>query len=502
MSRSLTPRSAAVGLAAVGLALTGCSAAVPADAAPDADAIVDIQVGLEPTSLDISTTSGAALEMLLMPNVYQGLVDSDGEGGYVPSLASDWSVSDDGLTYAFDIRDDVVFHDGSGMTVDDVVWSLSRASGEDSVNPDAGQLSDVETVTAIDDDTVEVELSSRNSGFLGALTSNAGMILSEDSDADLALETNGTGPYTVTQWNKGSTVTLTRFDDYWGEKPENGGAVVHFISDATTAANALLAGEVDVLTTTTAETTPLFDDESQYTLTEGDSRSWMTLGINHAVEGLDDVRVRRAIRMAIDKDGLIETLGGQATRVGSMATPSDPWYEDLTDIDAYDPAAARDLLAEADAEDLELGFRVSNTYDTRISEYVAAQLGEVGIDVEIEQLEFSTWLEQVFNNHDYDLSMVLHVAPALTGNYSNPDYYWNYDDADAQRLVAESIATTDADEAVELTRELARHISEQAVSDWLYSPTTVVAARTGITGMPLNGLANRMPIASVAVAAQ
>ena len=500
-------------IAITGLLLAGCASAAdgPGPAAgsspsaggeADTEASVHIQVGLEPTSMDVSTVSGAALEMLLIPNVYEGLVDSDGEGGFEPALASEWTMSEDGRVYDFTIRDDVSFHSGEPLTVDDVVWSFERAIADDSTNPDAGLMADVESVVVDGDDGVTITLAKPDSEFLEALTSNAGIVFEEGSTVDLANQTNGTGPYTLAQWNQGSTASLARFDGYWGEPARNAEAVFHFMTDATTAATALQAGEIDILTSSTAETTPLFEGDDGFTITEGDSRSWMTLGINHAAEPLDDVRVRQALRQAIDKDGLIQVLGGQAVRIGSMAGPSDPWYEDLTDIDAYDPENARELLAEAGAENLELTMRVSNTYDSRISEYIAAQLGEVGVTVNIEQLEFSTWLEDVFQGKDYELSMVLHVAPALAKNYSNAEYYWNYDDATAQQLAADAKVATSADERNALLADLARHISEQAASDWLYSPVAKVVARAGVSGFPVDGLANRMPVSGIEIAAQ
>lgn len=494
-------------LAVTGLVLAGCAGTAAGSnssvsgAETDTDASVHIQVGLEPTSMDVSTTSGAALEMLLIPNVYEGLVDKDGEGGFEPALASEWTISDDGTVYDFTIREGVTFHSGQPMTVDDVVWSFERVIADDSTNPDAGLMTGVASVAAEGDDGVTITLDKPDSDFLEALTSNAGIVFEQDSTVDLANQTNGTGPYTLAQWNQGSTASLARFDGYWGEPARNAEAVFHFMTDATAAATALQAGEIDILTSSTAETTPLFEGDDDFTITEGDSRSWMTLGFNHAAPPLNDVRVRQALRQAIDKDGLIQVLGGQAIRVGSMAGPADPWYEDLTDIDAYNPEGARELLAEAGAEDLELTLRVPNTYDSRISEYIAAQLGEVGVTVNIEQLEFSTWLEDVFQGKNYELSMVLHVAPALAKNYSNASYYWNYDDATAQQLAADAKVATSLDERNALLGDLARHISEQAASDWLYSPVTKVVARAGVTGFPVDGLANRMPVSGIEVAA-
>lgn len=470
-------------------------------AAYDPDATVDIQVGLEPTSLDVSTTSGAALEQILIPNVYEGLVDRTAEGEYEPALAEDWEVSDDGLTYTFTLRE-ATFHNGSAVEASDVVWSLNTARAEDSVNPDASRLARVAEVTAVDESSVAVVLSERDINFLDALTTNAGVILDEQADTDLASASNGTGPYTVAQWNQGSTLTLERYDDYWGETAHNAEVVFHFIDDASTAANALSAGEIDIFTTSSADTTPLFEEDDGFTITEGDSTSWMTLGFNASTAPFDDVNVRRAVRMAIDKEGMIEILGGQAIEVGGMSVPSDPWYEDLTDIDAYDPEAARELLDGAGIDTLQVTFRVANTYDTRIGEYIVAQLAEVGIEVTIETMEFSTWLEDVFQGGDYQMTMVLHVDPWMVNNYGNADYYWHYDDATAQELVVEARQSQTMEERDEVMQELVRYVSEQAASDWLYSPTTVVVASADVTGYPVDRIANRLPVSSIEVAAQ
>ncbi|MGO3148226.1 MAG: ABC transporter substrate-binding protein, partial [Leucobacter sp.] len=128
-----------------GLLLAGCtstssSAAEGADGNVDPTAVVDIQVGLEPTSLDVRTTSGAGLVQLMRGNVYEGLVGISEDLEILPALASEWEISEDGLTYTFTVREGVKFHDGTLMSIDDVVRSLESASAEDSLNPDAKRM--------------------------------------------------------------------------------------------------------------------------------------------------------------------------------------------------------------------------------------------------------------------------------------------------------------------------------------------------------------------------
>lgn len=492
-----------IAIALTGFLLAGCASASdsvpgadPAEAV-DTDATIDVQVGLEPTSLDITTTSGASLQQLLIGNVYEGLVAKDAAGEIVPGLASAWSVSDDGLRYSFDLRQ-AQFHDGSELTVDDVVASLDAARAPESLNPDAKRMASVSTVTAIDADTVEVTLASRDIGFLDTLSiTSAGMIVNDGESADLANTTNGTGPYGVSQWNKGSTITLERADGYWGDAPQNQSVVFHYITDATTAMSALAAGEVDILTNATAETVAYFDGKDDVTVTAGESTSWMTLGMNSASGALADATVRQAINRGIDKAGLIQALGGNAIEVGSMIVPSDPWFSDLTGVNSYDPDAARELLSDIDPATLTFTLTVANNYDTKISEYVAAQLAEIGITVTINTVEFSSWLDSVYKKKEYDLTLVLHVDPSTLSYYGNPAYYWNYDNAEAQQLAAQAKEAASFDERDENLAALAELVAADAASGWLYSPQTMVVASTAVSGYPVDRIANRFPVSGI-----
>ena len=111
---------------------------------------------------------------------------------------------------------------------------------------------------------------------------------------------------------------------------------------------------------------------------------------------------------------------------------------------------------------MELSFVAPNIYPTYAFDYVVSQLADVGITVNLETVEFPTWIDQVFVNHDYDLTVVLHVEPCDIGNYANPEYYWLYDSPEVQELLAQAKASPDPDEFVELRRQAARLIAEEA----------------------------------------
>ena len=483
------------GAIALVIALTACGSNSPSttSSAPNSvanansDATVNVGFTLEPTGLDIFTTSGAALRQLELGNVYEGLVRRTHTGELEPLLAEKWTIADDGLRYDFDLRKNVTYSDGQKMTAADVVAALAVGCGEacgapkDAASP---RMTAVKSIKAEGDNSVVIELKQRDWRLLDTLSTDIGLIKPSKHSVDLAKETNATGPYAVTNWQQGSSITLTRRDDYWGTKPKNKTVVFRYFKDAAAAANALSSGEIDMHAAPSPETVSRFSKDANFTVTEGSSASWMTLGFNNADPNLKDKRVRSALRKAIDKDGLIKTLGISAERVGSMSVPDDKWYVDNTKIDAYDPEKARAELKAAGKENLKLTLEVANTYDTRISEYIAAQLREVGVTVEIKQMEFANWLDKVYTKKDYQMTMVLHVDPWTLTYYANPEYYWNYNNAEVQKVYADAMTAETPEKGYEGLKKLSTMVSEDAASDWLYAPKTTTVASKKVAGYP------------------
>lgn len=482
-------RWAAVLAVTLALAACGSSGASNDSGQVDPDSTVHIGFTLEPTGLDITTTSGAALRQLELGNVYEGLVRRNHDGTLEPLLAKEWTISDDKLTYTFSLQEGVTFSNGDAMTAQHVVDSLARFCGEacgGSKETANQRLAAVKSITAEGDNTVVITLTRSDWRLIDTLSTDIGLVVPTDGKVDLANTTNGTGPYEVTNWSQGSSITLTRRDDYWGTKPKNKTVVYHYYTDASAAANALSSGEIDLHTTPSAEARTRFANDDNFTVVEGNSGSWMTLGFNNKAAPLDDARVRRALRMGIDKQGLIEVLGIAAEQVGSMSVPDDKWYTDLTGVDPYNPEEARKLLAEAGQPNLSLTLEVANTYDSKISEYIAAQLKEIGVEVTIAPMEFATWLDKVYSKKDYEMTIVLHVDPWTLTYYGNPAYYWNYDSAAAQKLYTDAMAAPEVEQGHDLLKQLSELVAKDAASDWLYAPKAVVIANTKVTGFPAN----------------
>ncbi|MCR2813515.1 ABC transporter substrate-binding protein [Microbacterium sp. zg.Y1090] len=497
MLRRSTTLAAAV-LMAGALALTACSAspspAPSTSAAADPDASVAVRLVAEPGNLDIRETAGAALDQLLIDNVYQGLVSRTPEQDIVPALASDYEVSPDGLTYTFTLREGVVFHDGQPLTPQDVVWSLTQVRDTPSYR-DSDRLAGV-TGIAVDGQDIVLTLAEPDSSLLWNLTGRAGLILKEGDTIDRKTAANGTGPFTLSSWKQGDSVTLQRFEQYWGDPAGAAEVVFAYIPENQAALNAALAGEVDVVTGFDANLAEQIEANGDFTVEVGASTDKGTLAMNASEGPLADVQVRQAIRQAIDHDAIVEAIGAGQTQYGPIPE-LDPGYEDLSDVAPFDPDAARELLEEAGADDLELTLTIPSFYGTTVSQILVSNLHDVGVTLKVDAVEFSSWLNDVYINKDFDLSFVLHTEARDFENWANPDYYFGYDNAEVQELFAQSLAATDEAEAAELLAEAARIVSEDHVADWLYNGASVVAVGASISGMPTVNVNERLNLAEL-----
>lgn len=496
-----TALAAASLLAAGLLVLTACSggggvAAPTSPGEPDPDASVAVRLVLEPGNLDIRETAGSALDQILVDNIYQGLVARTPEQDIVPALATDWTVSPDGLTYTFTLREGVTFHDGQELTPQDVVWSLTTRRDTPAWR-DAARLANVTSITAEGQD-ITLTLTEPDSSLLWNLTGRAGIVLKEGDTVDYKTKANGTGPFVLTEWRQGDSITFERNDAYWGDASGAAEVVFEYIPDNQAALNAALAGEVDVLTGFDANLKEQVEQSGDFALVLGKSTDKGTLAFNQTSGPLADKRVRQAIRQAIDHDAIIEALASGQTQYGPIPE-LDPGYEDLSDVAPYDPEAAKKLLKEAGyEEDLELTLTIPSFYSTTIPQILVSDLDEVGITLDVDSVDFTTWLTDVYTNHDYDLSFVLHTEARDFENWANPDYYFTYDNPEVQDLYAQSLAATDEAEAADLLKQAARIVSEDAAADWLYNGASVVAVGTNIAGMPSINVNERLNVAEIA----
>ena len=448
---------------------------------------ITVAMQLEPPHLDPTSAAAQAIDSVVYINIFEGLTRFMDDGSIVPALAKSWEISDDGLTYTFNLQDGVTFHDGTAMDAEDVKFSLDRARAEDSANAQKALFGSISSVDVVDPMTVRVTLSEQNGNFLFNMAWGDAVIVAPESIDDIKTNPVGTGPYTFSNWVQGDRIELSASDNYWGASPTIKSATFKFISDPTAAFGAMMAEDVDVFTGYPApENVPQFEADPRFQVLNVQSEGETILSTNNKMAPLDNVKVRKAIAHAIDRQAIIDgAMFGMGTPIGTHFAPHHPDYVDLTGNSEYDPEMAKSLLAEAGFAD---GFTTTlklppPSYARRGGEIIAAQLRAVGIETEISNLEWAQWLEQVFRGKDYGLTIVSHTEPFDIGIYARPDYYFQYDNPAFQELYAELVGTTDPAQRSEMLNTLQTMIASDYVNGYLFQLATPTIAKAGVQGL-------------------
>ncbi|MFZ2102325.1 MAG: ABC transporter substrate-binding protein [Oricola sp.] len=471
--------------AALALALTTSAFAARTD--------LTLGVALEPPHLDPTAGAAAAIDEIVYANVFEGLTRITSNGSVAPALAESWTLSDDGLVYTFKLHSGVKFHDGTALDAGDVVFSLDRARADDSTNAQKGLFAAIDKVEAVDDLTVKVTLKQPAGAFLWNMGWGDAVIVAPESAGTNKESPVGTGPFKLDNWAKGSAITIVRNPDYWGDPVALDKATFRIIADPAAATAALLAGDVQAFPNFPApEAVPQFQADSRFTVEIGTTEGETILSTNNGRKPFDDLKVRQAIAHAIDRQAIIDgAMFGFGTQIGSHFAPHNPAYVELVETYPYDPEKAKELLAEAGYPN---GFKATlklppPSYARRGGEIVAAQLREVGIDLEIIPVEWAQWLDQVFKQKDYDLTIVSHTEPNDINIYARDDYYFDYHSQAFKDVMARLDATSDESERYTLLRQAQEIVAKDAVNGFLFQ-----FAKTGIWDAKLEGLWANSPV--------
>lgn len=451
---------------------------------------VTVGIQLEPPNLDPTGGAAQAIDSVLYSNVFEGLTRFMADGSVVPGLAESWTISDDGLVYTFSLHAGVTFHDGTTMDAEDVKFSLDRARAEDSTNAQKGLFAGITDVTVVDPLTVQVTLDAPNGMFLFNMAWGDAVIVAPESIADIASNPIGTGAFSFANWVQGDRIELTRNDAYWGDAPALASATFRFISDPTAAFAAVMAEDVDVFVGFPApENLPQFEADPRFQVLVGNTEGETILAMNNKMEPFDNILVRQAVSLAIDRQAIIDgAMFGLGTPIGTHFAPHNPDYVDLTGNSPYDPDRARALLAEAGYPD---GFTTTlklppPSYARRGGEIIASQLRAIGIEAEISNLEWAQWLEEAFGAKDFGMTIVSHTEPMDIGIYANPDYYFQYDNPAFQQLMTDLNLTTDPAMRSEMLKQAQTIISEDYVNGYLFELAVPTVAKAGLQGLWLN----------------
>jgi len=473
-----------IATAASGASLATLPLAATAQAKKDA---VVLAMTLEPPGLDPTAGAASAIAEIVQYNIFETLTKINSDGTVSPLLAEKWEVSPDLKTYTFNLRKGVKFQNGEPFNANAVKFSFERAGGEKSTNKDKRTFAMMDRVAVIDDYTVVILNKQLDPDFL-FLMGQATAIIVEPKSADTnATRPVGTGPYQLSAWAKGSSVTLTKWDAY-----RNAAAIkmkkvtFRFISDSAAQVAALLAGDVDAFVRVTPRSVPQFKGNAKFQVVVSGSRAKTILAINNKKKPLDDVRVRRAICAAIDRKAVIEgAADGYGAPIGSHYVPGAFGYVDTTGINPFNVDKAKALLAEAGVKTpLTLSLVLPPVpYARQGGEVIAAQLAKIGIVAKIENVEWAQWLSGTFTNKNYDLTIISHVEPFDLGNYAKPGYYWGYESPKFTELFDKLQNAPRAADRAKLLGDAQRMLANEAVHGYLYQPQWITVAHKGLKGL-------------------
>ena len=414
--------AAVFGMTACGQQADPSEGTVTGSASGDAlSGVLRVAAVADMTTMDVTkTTNDYMVPMNVFDRLFEVEVQPDGSSQIVPSLCADHTISEDGKTYHFVLKEGVTFSNGNPLTASDVQYTFEWLLTAGGVNDDValevegaqalkdGQADSLSGFHVIDDRTFEITLTNANAGFLAELTGPAmsivdGETMEQAKNFGIACEdTIGTGPYKITEWVVNDHYTLEYNDRYWGEEPSAKKVIVSIIPDASTQNLMYQNGELDILDLENLDSAIV---ESTYKTVYADrllkaSRVGITyMSFNANNPYLSDVNVRRAIQMAVDVDTIVSSVYGGDAVVENGIIPTGVWgHNDDLQRAPFDVEGAKALLKEAGYAEGEISFEMamdaSSTGNLQLVYQIVQQnLKEIGIDAKIATYDASAWLD-------------------------------------------------------------------------------------------------------------
>jgi len=449
----------------------------------------------EPPVLDPTQNAAAAIDVIFSVNVYESLTRIGEDGTVQPSLATSWTAGEDGKVYTFKLPKGVVFDNGEKLTSETVKWSFDRAGSATSTNPTKRHFGNIAGIETPDPETVVIKLKAPSALFLSYMASGGAAIFDPKSAENNKTNPVGSGPYKFRQWVKGDRVVLEKSTTYRDpSKAQIRQATFKFVPDAAAQVPALLAGDIDAFPTVGAtETLDRFKSDNRFQVVIGSTEGEVPLILNNNKKPFSDLRMRQAVNHVIDRKSIIDgATSGYGLPIGSHFPPHHPWYVDLTNRYPRDIAKAKELMKEAGyANGVDVTIKPPPfAYARRSAEIVAAQLSEANIRVKIEPVEWAQWLDVVYKQKNYDMTVVAHVSPWDQDNYTRGlDYYYGYKSDEMDALMKQALVESDEAKRKGLYGQIQRKIADDAVHAFMFQ-----LPRTGVYAAKLRGIWKNSPV--------
>ncbi|MBP3603387.1 MAG: ABC transporter substrate-binding protein [Lachnospiraceae bacterium] len=472
-------------LTTLAIALTGCSGDKEAENSSQITIGIpqDVEESLDPHKMVAAGTK----EVLF--NLFEGLVKPDSDGSLIPAVASAYEESEGGKVYTFTLREGVKFHDGSLVTAEDVKFSIDKCADTSNGGPLVEAFSNIESVTIKDASTVVITLKEADTEFLAYMTT--AIIPASNTAAD----TNpiGTGPYKFVSRSPQENFIMEKFDEYWGEGANIEHVTFKICANADSIVMDLEGGSIDMFPRVTATQAAELSDN--FEVLEGTMNLVQALYLNNAVAPFDDVRVRQALCYAISPQEIMTIISdGKGTELGSSMFPAFGKYfmKELNDTYNQDTEKAKALLAEAGYPDgFSFTITVPSNYQPHIdtAQVLVEQFKAIGVTAEIQLIEWDSWLSDVYQNREFQSTVVGVDASNLTGAAllqrfvsDSSKNFINFNNADYDTALANAIASTDDAEKTKYYKECQTILSTDAANVYIQDLPEFVAINKKYTG--------------------
>ena len=442
-------------------------------------------------SLDPHQTVAAGTREVLF-NIFEGLVKPNSDGEMIPAVAEKYTLSEDGTTYTFTLREGVKFHNGQTVTAEDVVYSINRCAAvpEGQEKPLVAAFSAVKSVEALDEKTVAVTIAQRDLEFISYMT--AAIIPADYENQDTAPV--GTGPFKFVSRTPQQDFVMERFEDYWGAPAWLDKVTYKICENADALVMNLNGGSIDLCAhLTSAQASQL---NQSFQVLEGTMNLVQAIYLNNQAKPFDNQLVRQALCYAIDRQGIMDMVAdGHGTAVGSSIYPAFTKYflPELVDKYPHDVAKAKELLAQAGYPDgFDMTISVPNNYQPHMdtAEVVAEQLREAGINVTIQPVEWSTWLDTIYNGRQFQATVVGEDAANMTARAMlerfTSDYgknFINYNNPAYDALFQQAINAQDEATQTDLYKQMETMLADTAANVYIQDLCDLVAMRQDLGGL-------------------
>ncbi|MDR0709505.1 MAG: ABC transporter substrate-binding protein [Spirochaetaceae bacterium] len=424
----------------------------------------------EPATLDPLSPANTADGRSILFNVFEGLVKPNPDGGLEPAVAEKYAVERDGLAYNFTLREGLLFHDGTSVTAEDVVFTLETAKA----NQFDG-FTNIDAVEVLGERNLRITLKEKDPEFLADLM--VGIVPKHNANREK--NAVGTGPFIIESYTTQQSLVLVKNPNYRRPGyPKLDKVTIVFVADSDALLTALRGGNIDgaVITGSLLQQLP----ENDFDVVPGSSNSVQLLALNNAVKPLDDVRVRRALNYAVDVREIIDmAFYGRGEPSGSPLIPglARAYETSLKNPYPLDIARAKSLLAEAGYPNgFSLEITVPSVYVMHVdtAQVLVNQLAKAGVAVTIRQVDWATWLSDVYRDRNFQATIISLDSNSISPRSFLARYrsnagsnFINFKSADFDSLYDKSLAEQDDAKRIAIYKNAQKLISDNAASVYI-----------------------------------